>query len=130
MGSGFLGNPLYLQPLRFMLQLIQLKSLSCRICPTRYCDAGKTDAQAFCECVPALIKAGFFMRFKALLMDDVAICRAVTRISHEILEHNKGAQDVLLLGILRRGLPLAEMIRDNIQRIEGVSLPCGALDIR
>ena len=70
------------------------------------------------------------MRFKALLMDDTAIYRAVTRISHEILEHNKGAQDVLLLGILRRGLPLAEMIRDNIQRIEGVSLPCGALDIR
>lgn len=61
---------------------------------------------------------------------DTAIYRAVTRISHEILEHNKGAQDVLLLGILRRGLLLAEMIRDNIQRIEGVSLPCGALDIR
>lgn len=70
------------------------------------------------------------MRFKALLLDDAAICRAVTRISHEILERNKGAQNVLLLGILRRGLPLAEMIRDNIQRIEGVSLPCGALDIR
>lgn len=70
------------------------------------------------------------MRFKALLMDDVAICRAVTRISHEILEHNKGAQDVLLLGILRRGLPLAKMIHDNIQRIEGVSLPFGSLNIR
>lgn len=70
------------------------------------------------------------MQFKALLMDEAAVCRAVTRISHEILEHNKGAQDVMLLGILRRGLPLAEMIRDNIQRIEGVSLPCGALDIR
>ena len=66
------------------------------------------------------------MRFKALLMDDTAICRAVTRISHEILERNKGAQNVLLLGILRRGLPLAEMIRDNIQQIEGgsVTLRC------
>ena len=96
----------------------------------RYCDAGKTDAQVYCECVPALIKAGFFMRFKALLMDDAAVSRAVTRISHEIVEHNKGAQDVLLLGILRRGLPLAEMIRENIRRIEDVALPCAALDIR
>ena len=70
------------------------------------------------------------MRFKALLMDDAAICRAVTRIAHEILERNQGTQDVLLLGILRRGMPLAEMIRDTIQSIEGVPLPCGALDIR
>ena len=70
------------------------------------------------------------MQFKALLMDDAAICRAVTRIAHEILERNQGTQDVLLLGILRRGMPLAEMIRDNIQNIEGVQLPCGALNIR
>ena len=70
------------------------------------------------------------MRCKALLMDEAAVCRAVTRISHEILERNKGAQGLLLLGILRRGLPLAEMIRDCIQSIEGVTVPCGALDIR
>ena len=70
------------------------------------------------------------MRFKALLMDEPAIVRAVTRMSHEILERNKGIQDLVLLGILRRGVPLAEMIRDHIQAIEGVTLPCGALDIR
>ena len=70
------------------------------------------------------------MRLKALLMDEAAVCRAVTRISHEIVERNKGAKELLLLGILRRGLPLAEMIRDQIQIIEGVTVPCGALDIR
>ena len=70
------------------------------------------------------------MRLKALLMDEAAVCRAVTRISHEIVERNKGAKELLLLGILRRGLPLAEMIRDQIQSIEGVTVPCGALDIR
>ncbi|MEA4998035.1 MAG: bifunctional pyr operon transcriptional regulator/uracil phosphoribosyltransferase PyrR [Candidatus Limiplasma sp.] len=70
------------------------------------------------------------MRFKSLLMDDAAIGRAITRISHEILERNKGTQDLLLLGILRRGMPLAEMIRNHIEKIEGVTLPCGALDIR
>ena len=70
------------------------------------------------------------MRLKALLMDETAIGRGMTRISHEILERNKGTRDVVLLGVLRRGMPLAEMICDNIQKIEGIRPPCGALDIR
>lgn len=75
-------------------------------------------------------KAGLFLNFKALLMDEEMLTRAVTRISHQILEKNKGAENLVLLGIRRRGVPLAAMIRDNIQRFEGVTVPCGELDIR
>ena len=67
---------------------------------------------------------------KALLMDDAAFCRAVMRISHEIVEKNKGTDGIVLLGIRRRGLPIARMIGENIRAIEGVDLPCGGIDIR
>lgn len=70
------------------------------------------------------------MKFKAVLMDDAAFSRAVMRISHEIVEKNKGTDGIVLLGIRRRGLPIATMIQENIQRIEGVLVPCGELDIR
>jgi len=50
--------------------------------------------KVFCECVPAIMKAGFFMRIKSLMTDDVAICRAVMRISHDILERSKGTQGI------------------------------------
>lgn len=69
------------------------------------------------------------MKLKAKLMDDAAMRRALMRISHEILEKNKGADDVCLVGILRRGKALAEVIRDNIKNIEGVEVPCGSVDI-
>lgn len=66
---------------------------------------------------------------KALLMDEGAVGRALTRISHEILEKNKGACDICLVGIRRRGAALAKIICGNIFKIEGVELPCGDLDI-
>lgn len=69
------------------------------------------------------------MVLKAVLMDEAAIKRALTRISHEITEKNKGAEDICLIGIKRRGEPLAEIIRDKIIKIEGVSVPCGSIDI-
>ena len=69
------------------------------------------------------------MRTKAQLMDEAAMNRALMRISHEILEKNKGADNLVLTGILRRGEPIARRIRDNIRRIEGVELPCGSIDI-
>ena len=49
---------------------------------------------------------------------------------YEIIESNKGTEDVCLVGIISRGKPLAEMIRENIEKIEGVKVPCGELDIR
>lgn len=69
------------------------------------------------------------MKFKARLMDEAAMHRALMRVSHEIVEKNKGAENIVLVGILRRGQPLAEIIRSNIEKIESVSIPCGSVDI-
>ena len=69
------------------------------------------------------------MRQKAQIMDEAALSRALMRISHEIVERNKGAENVLLVGIRRRGEPIARRIRDNIEKIEGLSVPCGSVDI-
>lgn len=67
--------------------------------------------------------------YKATIMDNAALERATRRISHEILERNGGAGEVCLVGIRRRGVPLAEMISDNIEKIEGTRVPVGELDI-
>ena len=62
-------------------------------------------------------------------MDDVAVERAVKRISHEIIEKNKGVAEVVLLGIVTRGVPLAEKIRENVLAIEGKEVSVGKVDI-
>ena len=69
------------------------------------------------------------LRQKAVLLDEAAMGRALVRIAHEILERQKGAQNLLLCGIRRRGYPLACRIADAIERIEGVRVPVGAVDI-
>lgn len=69
------------------------------------------------------------MKVKAMLMDEMTLKRSLMRISHEILEKNKGTEGLVILGIRRRGKTLAGMIRDNIEKIEGVRVPCGELDI-
>ncbi len=69
------------------------------------------------------------MRFKAELMDESAVYRALTRISHEIIEKNKGTDNLAFLGIKTRGVPLAKIIVEKIQCIEGVALPFSELDI-
>lgn len=69
------------------------------------------------------------MDFKAELMDEPAIKRSLIRIAHEIIEKNKGTENLCLVGIRRRGVPLAKQICDNIKTIEGVILPVGELDI-
>lgn len=66
---------------------------------------------------------------KAVIMEESAVIRALTRISHEILEKNKGTEDICLVGIRRRGAALAEIIAENIQKFEGQKVPCGDLDI-
>ena len=55
--------------------------------------------------------------------------RALKRISHQILEHNQGAENLVLLGIKSRGVPLAHTLASNILAIEGVEVPVGELDI-
>lgn len=66
---------------------------------------------------------------KAELLDSAAIKRALRRISHEIIEKNRGIEDVLIIGIQRRGVPLAEEIADHINSVEGIRPQTGILDI-
>ncbi len=66
---------------------------------------------------------------QAVIMDDAAMNRAIVRISHEIVEHNKGLDDVCIIGIQRRGVPLGARIRENLEQIEGIKVPMGILDI-
>lgn len=69
------------------------------------------------------------MKQKALIVNEEEMRRAILRISHEIVERNRGTKDVALIGIRRRGLPLAERIRENIRNFENETVPLGALDI-
>ena len=66
---------------------------------------------------------------KAEIMDESAMIRALTRISHEIIEKNKGINGLVLIGIQRRGVPLAKMIAKKIKEVEGQEVPVGVLDI-
>ena len=62
-------------------------------------------------------------------MDEAALGRAMARITHEIMERNRGVEDICLLGVKRRGIPLAAMLAENIRRFEGSDVPLGHLDI-
>jgi pyrimidine operon attenuation protein/uracil phosphoribosyltransferase len=64
-----------------------------------------------------------------LVLDARDIARALTRISHEILERNRGAAGLVLLGIPTRGVPLAERIAARMAAVEGVEVPVGSLDV-
>jgi pyrimidine operon attenuation protein/uracil phosphoribosyltransferase len=66
---------------------------------------------------------------RARLMDEAEIGRSVTRIAHEILERNKGAHALVLIGIANRGDHLARRLAAEIERIEGTRVPVGVLDI-
>lgn len=69
------------------------------------------------------------MKQKAQILDEAGLNRALIRISHEILERNRGAGNLLLVGVRRRGGPIACRIRDNIRKIEGLDIPVGSVDI-
>ena len=66
---------------------------------------------------------------KTSIMDADGIRRALIRIAHEITEKNRGVENVALVGIRTRGVPLAARIAEEIQKIENVSVPTGSLDI-
>ena len=66
---------------------------------------------------------------KAQIMDAHEIRRVLTRIAHEIIERNKGVGNVALVGIRRRGVPLAERLAQKIKEIENAEVPVGTLDI-
>lgn len=69
------------------------------------------------------------MQKKTLIMDAAQMRRSLTRMAHEIIERNKGVSDVVLVGIRRRGEPLARMLAEEIERVEGTRLPVGIVDI-
>lgn len=70
------------------------------------------------------------MEFKAEIMDEAAIRRSLIRIAHEIIEKNKGTDNIALVGIKSRGVPLAKLIAKNIEKIEGKDIFVGELDIK
>ncbi|MEG1520550.1 MAG: bifunctional pyr operon transcriptional regulator/uracil phosphoribosyltransferase PyrR [Clostridia bacterium] len=69
------------------------------------------------------------MQQKADLMDSVKIDRTITRIAHEIIEQNANLNEVVIVGIKTRGIPLAKRLIDKIQQFENVSIPLGECDI-
>jgi pyrimidine operon attenuation protein/uracil phosphoribosyltransferase len=66
---------------------------------------------------------------KTSIMDEDGIRRALIRIAHEITEKNRGVENVALVGIRTRGVPLAARIAEEIRKIENVEVPTGSLDI-
>ncbi|GAB6258839.1 bifunctional pyrimidine operon transcriptional regulator/uracil phosphoribosyltransferase [Peribacillus sp. N1] len=66
---------------------------------------------------------------KAIVLDEKAISRALTRIAHEIIEKNKGIEDCVLIGIRTRGIFLADRLAKRINQIEGKEIELGELDI-
>ena len=68
-------------------------------------------------------------RTKATVMDAEAMQRALTRVAHEVLERNKGAGNLAIVGIVTRGAVLADLLADRIAAIEGQRVPVGTLDI-
>ena len=69
------------------------------------------------------------VQFKTQLMDEAQMRRSVSRIAHEIIERNKGVSGVTLVGIRRRGEPIARMLSEAILRFEGAQVPVGTVDI-
>lgn len=72
---------------------------------------------------------GGTLETKAIIMDESAIKRAITRISHEIIERNRGVEDLVLVGIRTRGIPFAERLGKKISEIEEKNLDVKYIDI-
>ncbi|EUJ34405.1 bifunctional pyrimidine regulatory protein PyrR uracil phosphoribosyltransferase, partial [Listeria weihenstephanensis FSL R9-0317] len=66
---------------------------------------------------------------EVVVMDEAAIKRALTRVSYEIIERNKGTKDLALVGIKTRGIFLANRLQARIKEIEDVTIPVGDVDI-
>ena len=69
------------------------------------------------------------MEFKTQILDELALTRAIKRISHEIIEHNNGVNGLVLVGIKTRGIPFAKLIQKNLLDLEGVEVPVEEVDI-
>jgi pyrimidine operon attenuation protein/uracil phosphoribosyltransferase len=65
-----------------------------------------------------------------ILLDAADMRRALGRMAHEILEANQGGQDLVVVGVMRRGYPIAKRLAFHMTQIEGSTIPCGKLDVR
>lgn len=66
---------------------------------------------------------------KAIILSKDEMYRALTRIAHEIVERNKGAESLAVVGVHTRGIPLAQRLAQKIAELEGTEIPCGVVDI-
>ena len=66
---------------------------------------------------------------KAVIMNQEEMMRAIKRMAHEVLEANGGVGDLVILGVQRRGVPLANLLCEAIKGVEGAEMPMGAIDI-
>lgn len=71
----------------------------------------------------------YFLETKRIIMDDKAIGRAIARISYEIIENNKGTENLCIVGILSRGVTIGRRIAAKLSELEKTEVPFGALDI-
>ena len=69
------------------------------------------------------------MKLKSVIMDETAVHRSLTRITHEIIEKNKGTENLCLVGIRRRGISLARILQENLKKFGGADIPLGSVDI-
>lgn len=69
------------------------------------------------------------MQKKAVLMDGIAMNRALVRLAHEIIEKNRGTENIALVGIRTRGVPIAKRLAEHIKTSEGADIKVGILDI-
>lgn len=69
------------------------------------------------------------MEYKTTILDELALTRTIKRISHEIIEHNNGVSDLILVGIKTRGVPFAKLIQANLLALENVNVPVEEVDI-
>ena len=66
---------------------------------------------------------------KAQIMDAATVRRSLARMTHEIIERNAGVEDICLVGVKTRGIPLAQALAENMEKFEGKRVPLGYLDI-
>ena len=74
--------------------------------------------------------AAIIKSMSVVVLDAAAMRRTLGRMAHEILESNRGAEDLVVVGILRRGYPVAKRLAFTMTQIEGTTVPCGKLDAR
>ncbi|MCH7944711.1 MAG: bifunctional pyr operon transcriptional regulator/uracil phosphoribosyltransferase PyrR [Armatimonadetes bacterium] len=65
----------------------------------------------------------------AVIMDAAAMRRTLGRMAHEVLEANRGAHDLVVIGVLRRGYPVAKRLAFMMTQVEGTTVPCGKIDV-